>query len=116
MRLNNEVYEVKKDNLVYDSSHPIDARDVTVTVPLESVGTLRRGQVLDVAEGNYTIHAEGGSVSVIVAESTPYAADDTSVVVPVYLSGAFRKSACVTDVELTDGDVEAFRSKGIYLK
>lgn len=116
MRLNKETYEVGKDNLVYDGSHPFDGATVKITVPVGSVGTIQRGQVLDFADGAYTLHAEGGAVSVIVSVSTPYAADDTEVTVPVYFSGTFRKSACITDSELTITDVETFRSKGIYLK
>lgn len=116
MRLNNEAYEVKKDNLVYDGSHPFDGATVNVTVPSEKSGTIQRGQLLDFADGVYTLHAEGGAVSAIVSISTPYAEDDTEVIVPVYFSGTFRKSECITDVKLTVSDVETFRSKGIYLK
>lgn len=116
MRLNKAAYEVEKDNLVYDGSHPFDGATVKVTVPTESVGIIRRGQVLDFADGTYSLHAESGTTSAIVSVSTPYAEDDTEVIVPVYFSGTFRKSACITDVELTVTDVEALRSKGIYLK
>lgn len=115
MKLNKEAYEVKRDNLVYDSSHQIDAKNVTVTVP-EGAGVFRRGEILDFKDGKYAAHSEGGTASVIVAECASYSENDTEVAVPVYISGAFRQSACITSVELTETDIEALRSKGIYLK
>lgn len=115
MKLNKEAYEVKRDNLIYDSSHKVDAKNVTVTVPKDA-GVFRRGEILDFKEGNYVAHTADGTASVIVAECTSYSEADTEVAVPVYISGAFTLSACVTSVELTETDIEALRSKGIYLK
>ena len=116
MTLNKEVYTVNKDNLVYDSSHPIDAKNMPVTVTAGTVGIIRRGQVLDFVEGKYKLHESSGTVSAIVAETISYTAEDTIVAVPAYISGTFRKSACITETELTDSNIEEFRSKGIYLK
>lgn len=113
-QLNKEAYEVTKDSLIYDSRHPIDA--VNVTVEVTDAGMLLRGQVLDFADGKYSIHKSGGTVSVIVAENTAYTAEDTTVAVPAYTSGTFRMSACITEDELSETDIETFRSKGIYLK
>lgn len=116
MQLNETAYTIEKDKLIYDSMRLIDAANVTVTVPKEKVGTLKRGQLLDFAEGKYVVHAESGTASVIVAEETPYAADDTDITVPVYVSGNFRKSEVESDVELTAVDLENLRLKEIYLK
>lgn len=116
MKLNKEAYKVERDNLVYDSSHPIDGKNVTVTVPAEGTGAFRRGEILDFKDENYVAHTADGTASVIVAEHTPYAEGDTELAVPVYISGTFRKSACVASVELTETDIETLRSKGIYLK
>lgn len=116
MKLNKEAYTVERDNLVYDSSHPVDAKNVTVAVPAEGTGAFRRGEILDFTEGGYATHTAGGSAGAIVAESTPYAEGDTELAVPVYISGTFRKSACIASVELAETDIEALRSKGIYLK
>lgn len=118
MRMNKTAYKVEGDRLLYDNSHPFDARNVLIVVPEGSSGTLKRGQVLDFdsAEGRFSVHAAKGTVSCILAEDAAYAEDDTDVIAAVYMSGAFRKSACVTDAELTEADVEVLRSKGIYLK
>lgn len=117
MRLNNEAYTVVKDNLIYDSSHPIDSAAVTVSVSAgENGGVILRGEVLDFAEGKYKQHEADGTASAIVAETTSYAKNDTDVTVPVYISGSFRKSACHATPELTDTDVEALRQHGIYVK
>lgn len=116
MQLNQKAYSVEPDNLIYGHSHPIDADNVTVTVPAGAAGTLKRGQIIDFSEGAYVPHAENGEASVIVAEDTPYAENDTEAVVPVYISGCFRKSACIADTDLTVPDEETLRAKGIYIK
>lgn len=114
MKLNNEVYKMEKDNLVYDMSHPLDAKNITIA--LEGEGIVKRGQVIDYADGAYTLHAAGGAAVGIVAEDTLYTAEDTEITVPVYISGTFRASACISGVELAVADTENLRSKGIYLK
>lgn len=114
-QLNKEAYEVTKDNLVYDSRHPLDA--VNVTVEAADAGMFLRGQVLDFTDGKYSAHKSGGAVSVIVAESTKCTAEDAgTVTVPVYTSGTVTVPACITEEGLTETDLETFRSKGIYLK
>jgi len=115
VRLNEEAYKVERDKLVYDSSHPVDAKNVTVTVP-EGTGIFKRGEILDFKDGKYAVHTEGGTASVIVGENTPYAEDDTELAVPAYISGSFRLSECFASVELTERDIESLRAKGIYLK
>lgn len=118
MRLNGEAYEVKPDNLIYDNSHEIDAANVEVTVPEGKAGTIKRGAVLDydALTNTYCVHKENGSASAIVAECFSYAEDDTKAVASVYISGAFRRSVCITDVALNESDLENLRSKSIYLK
>lgn len=116
MQLNEQAYVVENDKLIYDGKRLIDADNVSVTVPTASVGVLKRGQIIDFTDGEYVPHAASGVASAIVAESTDYAADDTTVTVAVYTSGNFRASACVSDVDLVAADLENLRSKGIYLK
>ena len=117
MRMNKTAYEVGNDKLLYDNSHPFDAKNVSITVPEKAVGTLKRGQIIDIdATGKYVVHAASGTVSGILAEEVSYAADDTEVIAAMYISGAFRYSAGVTAVDLTEADEETLRSKGIYLK
>lgn len=116
--LNEKVGNVMYDKLIYDGTHPIDAKSVTVTLTGGTAGVFKRGQVLDLdaTKNENKVHAASGSVNCIVAQDTDYTAEEKSVVVPVYLSGSFRQDAVVTDVELTAADVEKFRSLGIYLK
>lgn len=113
--LNKEAYTMEKDKLVYDLSHPRDAKNVPLTVP-EGGGVIKRGQVIDYKNGQYAIHSSGGVAAAVVAGDTPYADGDTEITVAVYISGTFRKSACISSVELETSDIENLRSKGIYLK
>lgn len=115
MMLNREAYTMEKDKLVYDLSHPRDAKNVSITAP-EGEGIIKRGQVIDYKDGQYAIHASGGVAAAIVAEDTPYADEDTEITAAVYISGTFRKPACISAVELETSDIENLRSKGIYLK
>lgn len=114
--LNKQAYAVERDRLVYDAKHPVDGAAVPVKITAEEDGVIKRGQVLDCADGEYSVHAANGEASVIVAEDTDYAADDTEITVSVYISGSFRASEVIADPELTAGDMEALRGKGIYLK
>ena len=114
--LNKQAYTVIKDKLIYDAKHPIDATAVQVSVSTDTNGILKRGQILDCAGGVYSIHEEDGEASVIVAEDTGYASDDTEIRVPVYISGSFRASEVITDTEITSADIETLRARGIYLK
>ena len=114
--LSRQAYAMEKDRLVYDTKHPIDASAVRVTVPAGTCGVIRRGQVLDCTDGVYSVHAEGGAASAIAAEDTEYALDETEVTVVSYISGSFRAGEVIADPELTDGDTEVLRGKGIYLK
>lgn len=114
--LNNQAYAVEKDKLVYDAKHPIDVANIPVTVAPSDAGEIKRGQIIDCKDGDYSLHAEDGEPSAIVAETTSYAADDTEIVVTVYTSGTFRASEIIANPELTAADTEALRGKGIYLK
>lgn len=114
--LNKEVYTVGFDSLIYDNSHLADGTVAMVTVPKDQAGTIKKGQVIDVADGVYSIHASGGEPSVVAAESAEYTADDTEVAVEVYTSGALREGMIVCDPELTAEEIELLRTKNIYLK
>jgi len=120
MLLNKPAYSMEKDNLIYDMSHPIDAKAVTLKVNASGTtakdGEVKRGQVLDVDDGIYTVHATGGDASCIVAKDASYAADDTGITVSVYISGAFTGDALVASPALGAEDIENLRSKGIFVK
>lgn len=112
--LNKQAYTVEKDKLIYDAKHPFDVANITLTITPSDAGTVKRGQIIDCKAGVYSLHAEDGEPSAIVAESTSYAADETEVVVSVYTSGTFRVSEI--EPELDAAGIEALRGKGIYLK
>ena len=114
-RLNKLAYTVEKDKLIYDASHPIDAV-VRVSLTPKADGKIERGQVIDHKAGTYSIHAAAGEASAIAAEEVEYTSTDTEVNVTVYISGPFRASEIKAEPELTGGDVEKLREKGIYLK
>lgn len=114
--LNRPAYAVEKDKLIYDATHLIDASAVQVTITKNEDGTIKRGQLLDFADGAYSIHTESGEASAIVAEDTAYVSSDTSITAVVYISGAFRMNEVIADTDITAADIEALRSKGIYLK
>ena len=116
--LNEKVGNVLYDSLIYDGTHPIDGKNVTVTLPGGTAGTIKRGQVLDLdaSKNEYKVHAASGVVNCIVARDVGYTSEEKSVTAEVYLSGPFRQDTVVTDVELMAADVERFRSLGIYLK
>lgn len=108
-------YEIGSDNMILDGQKQ-DVKNITVDVSGKtSDGVVSKGQVLDLAEGKYTVHAENGDVNCIAAGNAEYKAEDASVVVPCYITGSFRKSALVTDVALTEKDEERFRELGIIL-
>ena len=121
MILNKNVYNVEFDDLIYDGSHPVDGKNVTLSIAAaDANGKVEKGRVVDYDDTNnkYVLHAANGEVFGIVAEDTKYDTVNatTAVVVPVYLSGAIKKAGLVKDVELTETDVEKFREKGIFLK
>lgn len=114
--LNKKVYEVKTDHLIYDTKHPTDATNMQVSITPVADGTIRRGQVIDVSDGVYTLHAESGVPSCIAAVDVDYTADDTDVIVPCYITGSFRAERVIASPELTAADMETLREKGIILK
>lgn len=114
--LNKLAYTMEKDKLIYDAKHPIDVITVPLTITADTDGVIRRGQLVDCADGAYSVHAAGGEASAIVAEDTSYAADDTEITTVVYISGSFRASEVVADPEIDVADIETLRDKGIYLK
>ena len=114
-KLNQETYEVNKDNLIHDYLRIIDAKNVTVHVETGG-GTIKRGQIIDFSEGKFKLHKDGGTANCICAADTTYTADETEVIVSVYISGNYRKAYCISDVDLNETDVENLRSSGIILK
>jgi hypothetical protein len=116
MLLNKQAYEVKSDTLIYDGSHPLDGSAYAVTVPGDAAGTIVKGQVIDVKDGAYSIHAASGTPAAVAAEDVSYDGTEGTITVPVYTSGALRISEVVADPELTAADIETLREKGIILK
>lgn len=116
--LNQKVCESKNDALIHDAHRVLDVMNKTISLTKGTAGTLVRGQVLDfdAEKGTYKVHATGGTASGIVATDTSYGEEDEKVVAPVYISGDFRASACVSAVELTETDKENLRMKDIVLK
>ncbi len=116
--LNSPAYAVEKDKLIYDGTYPVDGGAVPVTITADTDGVIKRGSVIDFDEDSeeYSPHKEGGTPSCIVAEDTEYTAEDTAVVVPIYISGTFRTSAIIAEPELGEAGREALRRVGIHLK
>lgn len=118
-QLNKEVYTVDANGLVYDGTHPVDGGVVKVTMEAaEAAGVIKKGQVLDFdsEQKQYKAHALEGTVSVIAAADAAYEQSATEVMVPVYISGTFRKSKIVCEPALDEADLEILAYKGIYLK
>lgn len=117
MLLNKEAYTMAKDKLVYDSKHPIDGKNVTVKITVSEAGTIKRGQIIDLAsDGTYALHANNGDPCAIVAADADYKADDTTVVCEVYTSGAFRKSEIIATPDINTAGCDKLRARGIFLK
>ncbi len=116
--LNSPAYTVGKDKLIYDGTYPIDGNAIVLTITADADGVIKRGNVIDFDKDSeeYSPHKEGGVPNCIAAENTEYTAEDTVVVVPIYISGTFRTSAIIADPELKEADREALRSVGIHLK
>lgn len=114
--LNKEAYQVEPNELIYDYIQPIDAKNIVIELPGGTAGILERGQVIDFADGVYKPHAEDGSANCLVSDDVAYTEDDTEVVAAVYISGNFRTSKVVTDVGLTETDLDNLRIHGIILK
>lgn len=114
--MNRDAYSVQADRLIYDGKIPVDAKNIVVSITASADGVIKRGQVIDVAAGVYTLHAADGTPSCIAAQDTEYAADDSEVIVPCYISGSYRSDAVIASPELSDADVETLRTKNIILK
>lgn len=117
MKQLNEGSEMKMDNLVYDYLRLIDAKVVVLQVS-DGPGVLKRGQLVDFdsEQKKYSVHEAGGTANCVVFEDTEYAESDSEIPVTVYISGDFRKSSVITDVELDVADEENLRNAGIVLK
>lgn len=114
--MNRDAYSVQHDRLIYDGKIPIDIKNIVVSITASTNGVIKRGQVIDVAAGTFSLHAASGAPSCIAAQDTEYAADDSEVVVPCYISGNFHTGGVIADPALTDTDVETLRTKNIILK
>lgn len=114
--MNKDAYSVQPDRLIYEGRQPVDAKNMVVAITAETDGVIRRGQVIDEAAGVYSVHAEAGTPSCIAAEDVEYAADDTDVIVPCYITGTYHADAVIASPELTEANVETLREKGIILK
>lgn len=115
-RLNKDAYDVGYNSLIYDYLRPIDAKNIVVTLSGEKAGVLKRGQIIDFADETYTPHADGGAANCLVSDDVSYKEGDTEVVVSVYINGDYRASKVITDVELTETDMDNLRIHGIILK
>lgn len=114
--LNKKAYDCATDNLISDIKHAVDIRAFPISLTAGSKGIIKRGQVIDIADGKFKMHESGGKVNCIVAEGTEYSETDDNVICPVYITGDFNMSALISEVELTDNDIEVFRGLGIFVK
>ena len=115
-QLNTEGYSVGMDNLIAGNSQHISGRVVEVTVSAGTVAEIKRGQVIDVANGAYALHAKSETPAAIVATTTTVGETETKVPVEVYESGEFKETALITTEALTAADKETLREKNIILK
>ena len=113
----NKMDEMKMDNLVYDHFRIIDAKVVSVKVS-GGPGVLKRGQILDFnkQDKSYEVHRSAGIANSIVCSDAEYTEGDSTIPVSVYISGDFRKSETISELELDVSDEENLRSAGIILK
>lgn len=116
-QLNTEGYTMTPDNLIAGNAQNLRGRVVEVTVTAAQVKEIKRGQVIDVtSEGKYSLHAKGGTPSVIAAETVEVNPEATKVSIEVYDSGEFRELHLITSEALTAADKETLREKNIILK
>lgn len=115
-QLNKTAYQMEPNQLIYDFLRPIDAKNVIVKITSGKAGVLKRGQVIDFDSGMYSPHTEGGTASGLVTDDVTYDVTDENVVVSIYITGNFRALKVVTDVSLTETDVDNLRIHGIFLK
>lgn len=117
----NRYGDVASDNLIYDNSHPIDAKNITLAVnggETTDTGAVAKGQIIDfdAKTGTYGVHAKDGTPAAIAAEDITFAADDKAVVLTVYTTGAFFENKVIADPALTAADIDALQKNGIFLK
>ena len=116
-KINTEGYTVTQDNLIAGNAQNLRGRVVEVTVTAAQVKEIKRGQVIDItSDGRYSLHAKGGTPSVIAAETVEVDQEATKVPIEVYDSGEFRELYLITSEALTAADRETLREKNIILK
>ncbi len=116
MLLNEAGYSVNHDSLVYDGSKPIDGTVLEITVPKGKVTEVKKGQIIDVAAGVYSVHAASGTPAAVAAETVEVDKDAEKVQIEAYTSGNLKRSGIISDPELTADDIEKLREKNIILK
>ena len=117
----NRYGDVASDSLIYDNSHPIDAKNITLAVnggETPDTGSVAKGQIIDfdAKAGTYSVHAKDGTPAAIAAEDITFAADDKAVVLTVYTTGTFFENKVIADPALTAADIDALQKNGIFLK
>lgn len=116
MELIQKAYAMTPDNLIVGNSQSLAGKIVEVEVSAGTVSEIKRGQIIDFAEGKYSLHAKSGTPSVIAAETVAVGATETKIPIGAYTSGDFNAAAIVTSEVLTAADVETLREKNIILK
>lgn len=120
--LNNELYAVTPDNLIYDSKHPIDVKNISVAA---NQGTVKKGTVLALTNtdeylvfGTALVAPQTSSkANCIVTEDVDTTSTGTTVNLTVYISGSFNKNALLvkTGSSLAASDIEDLRAAGIFV-
>lgn len=121
--LNNTSYEVKPDNLIVDSKHPVDVKTVKIKA---NQGIVKRGTVLSFAEptDEYIVFGTtlaGGQTSskanCIVADEVDTTSTSPTVVVTVYVSGHFNKGELITSgvTTLDATSIQELRAFGVFV-
>lgn len=119
--LNSTAYEIKPDNLIQDSKHPIDVTTVAIAT---GGGVVKRGTVLALtSEGSYV--TLGTSLVDVTGKANCIVSDDTdtgetvgnTTGISVYISGSFNKNNLLVKegYTLTQVDIEDLRNAGIFV-
>lgn len=118
LNLNQSVGTYKPDNLIADTSFPVQVGIVRIAA---NQGTLLRGSVLGKnAEGNYVLANAAGETPILgsVILTDDLITDESEPVnTQVYLSGPFNRNALIFDGtdKVTDHETN-LKINGIYLK
>lgn len=112
-----KIGEYKPDNLIADTSFPVQVGIVKVAA---DQGTLLRGSVLGKSDsGEYVLANSKGETPVLgsVILTDDLVTKDTAVNTQVYLSGPFNRNALiVSESDTVAAHEENLKINGIYLK